>query len=258
MSANNFSQRIEQLNREGRYRTALNEIVQLLLDAPTNQELLSLATITIHSAQNPSAAYTASEPLTAEQIGDPRLDSLFCECAKCHTTWMPNPLLTMLGTHFQGAIAFGSPGGFCANCKNVYCRICSTTVGKNEVTCPVCGSRLEPITKPNGRTPQQLSRRKEKVEFVLLFREGPVPPSQEDLVAFFQKFSPEVIEYNAIVAAYPQFPWPQDQNDFWHKAMAQFATWKILPKGDSVSDYSIKTGDGTRYFVLKIYRPFFE
>lgn len=249
----NFPQHIEQLNREGRFKTALSEIVHLLSDTPSDQELLSLATITIHTAQNPTTAYVASEPLTSEHIEDPRLDALFCECNKCHSTWMPNPLLTMLGTHFQSAIAFGSPGGFCTKCNKVYCRTCSTTATRAEVSCPVCGSRLIHITKPNGRTPRQLSRRKEKVNFVLLFREGPIPPTREDLMTFFQKISPDVIYDNAIVAAYPQFPWTQDQNDFWPRVMVQFATWKILPTEGAVSDYSIQTGDGTRYFILKVY-----
>ena len=111
---------VHSLTRAGRYRSALDKILPILDLDPHDQWTLHLAASVVYLAQSRYHAYGATEPLTDEYILDARLDPIFCECDRCHSTWVPMPMASM----YKEVVSISPPGMYCPKCNKVFCRDC--------------------------------------------------------------------------------------------------------------------------------------
>src|SRR5690242_701796 len=76
--------RIEQCTSSGRYRTAMDELLQILRHYPGDPEALFLCAIVLGSATR-TKQIVAAEPLGERYTNDRRLDALCVCCRKCET-----------------------------------------------------------------------------------------------------------------------------------------------------------------------------
>ncbi len=247
--------RVNSLQQEGRYRTALDQIFPLLDRNPRDELALELAASVLFVALGPGHKYDPPEPITEEYFSDTRFDSLFCECEgmregqPCRRHWVHNPWLSEVAF----AIMFDPAGGVCPECNKVFCRECSVNRKDHSLTCQDCGTRLKLIAKPNGRTPQQTRRRKEKLILVLMLHEGPVPPDNEYLEQKFRRISPDILNETPEIRVFPVFPWPNSKAELWIKAKT------LIPSKDNVSgtiiidDYFFSDDEGNQFYLLKVY-----
>lgn len=254
---------VQRLQQEGRFNSALKELLSILDDHPNDLAILNLAGEVIYSGHSTTSAYEASERIEAEYLFDTRLDSLFCQCEKCGKTWMPSPGLTAflrdtLKDPRNSITSVDGPGGQCTKCDKVFCYECATAKAPEVYICPVCNATLSPVAKPNGRIPLQTPRRKEKLKLVLLFRDGPVPPNDEDVTKFLKRRSPDVFDSNPRVRAYPVSPWSENDNQVLKEAMNQaLADYYILerktPEQNQIEHYFTSDDEGNNVCLIKIF-----
>lgn len=237
--------RTEDLIQEGRLRTALDQIFPLLERNPNDEWAFELAAYVFYAHQNYDNDYYAPERLTDEYIYDCRLDKIFCECNRCSSFWVPNPLLRSRASVFD----LNPIGGQCPQCNRVFCLECSTLDGQ----CPDCRTRLEVVSEPNGRTQSQARRRKEKIELVLIFREGPIPPDTEYIVKLLQRYSPDVLKEKPQIAAIPEFPWP-DKHDLAHKIkiISSQIRGRLL-NSNLIEGFSASDEERNKFLLIKFY-----
>lgn len=203
---------VSQLTSQGKYRSAMDVIFEILEEIPNDAFALDLANTVLHAGMSRSNAQSAIEPLTDLYIFDTRLDSLFCECSQCRATWVINPMLRM---EMGRKISITNPlGGYCPKCKKVICRNCAEKhrqgLGLSTQVCPVCNTGLEMIREANGRTPRQSRRETTPIKFIVLIREGPVQPTLEYMSEMFHLVSPEVFDDHPKYFLGPLDEWPDD------------------------------------------------
>jgi hypothetical protein len=239
---------VERLRLEGRNRSALEVLLEVLDDSPRDQEALTLALIVLSGGRTEQRH--AAEVIPPEYLLDRRLDPIFAVCSHCTTSsWAPTNLRH--GQRQTGHVA--NPIGVqCWGCGYVLCRKCYPELP----ACPNCGSsdRRAPVY-PTGRTPRQLTRRPQPVAATLIFREGPLGPEPEWMQSFLDKVSPDSLASGARIRAFPAYPWPADIE---HVAM--FSAMRLADEGrippvrmDNVVAGEVRSADGLRVYVLKLY-----
>lgn len=245
-----LKERVRTLEQAGRFRTALDQLFPILDKKPDDTIALQLASIVLYVGSSSSRAYDAIEPLTDAYFNDTRLDPLFCQCEQCGAVWVPTPFASL----FSKMIASDGPGGICSKCHKVFCRQCSRSYAEG-YKCPNCDVKVLPIKEPNGRKSLQMRKRKEKLELVLIFREGPVPPDSDYLTKLLRDLSPDVFETKPRVKAQALFPWPEDKLDVLREALAICAVSGVkIPNANLIDDFFAVDEDGNNFCLFKIYR----
>jgi tetratricopeptide (TPR) repeat protein len=255
-----LTERIQKLTAETRFRTALDEIFAFLDLDPNNEKANYLVRLVIFLAQDERkdahGDFLIAEPLTEEYLGNPLLDQLFCECQKCRYTWMPNPLINALDVSLM--VRFSPLGGICPECHRVFCRECARAIKSSSQAspqvCPYCRVPLSPIGSPNGRTTRQTTRRKQTLRLIIVFRQGPIPPDSEYLTELFRRLSPEVLNQNPEIMAFPVFPWSIHDNDVLRKIAGVFASQNISIDTHIIDHYyQFLDDDSNHLYIVKIY-----
>lgn len=251
-----FGRKIEELQRAGRYRTAIEDILRILDRDPANQEALFLAAniLSIPRTQQ----LTAAEPLTDALTFDRRLNPVWAVCQQCERSWVPNSV--HLGSIFGGAqLHIMNPiGQQCPTCGYTLCHECLKQIplglGMSIYShpCPQgCGVDLTAPVHPTGRRNLQFSRRPQRVTHVFIFREGPIQPDTPYIQAFLETRSPDVFESRPKIFAVPVGQWPDDV-DFYAIAF-------LLEKGvtkEMIENWETGTiidDNGTKVHVVKLY-----
>lgn len=246
--------RTQALIAEGRFITALDQIFPLLDQDPNDEWALELAAWTVYYGRLRDSIFYAPEKLPNEYFHDTRLDKIFCECKKCIVNcWVPNPILRR---PHGDSLNFNPAGGRCPICKNIFCRECLIVIDGSPRHCPDCLVDVEVADEPNGRTPRQAPRRKEKIDLVLIFREGPIPPDSEYVRKLLRRYSPDVFDSNPKIGAIPKFPWPNNEPDLDFAREILSISSKIrgkLPNLDFVGEFWASDAEGNRFYLIKFY-----
>lgn len=238
------------LTKQHHYHTAMDHILSALKQYPNNKQILEYAAIVIRSAVVDENSYLAGqigEALTQAQYNDRLLDSIFCECELCGSTWAPDPF----AADYRQTIVFNPTGSQCPKCNTVFCRRCSE-MAYTDYICPKCGTKSVPIQRANGRKPRQLQRHSEKVQFAIVLREGPIAPDSDSLREFLEIISPDILEDAAVDIAIGVFSWSDAEINT--IIAQQLATWKIMLRPDSMVTNSVQK-DGLRHIIARIYHP---
>lgn len=252
-----FGRNIEDLQREGRYRTAIDEILLVLDRDPGNQEALFCAANILSLPR--THFLKATEPLSDKHTFDRRFNPLWAVCHKCERGWVPSPV--HLGSIFGGAqLHITNPvGQQCQKCGYTLCHECLNLIpgglgyGVYSHQCPHgCGVELSVPVHPTGRKNMQFGRRPQPVTHVFIFREGPIQPDIEYLRTFLEARSPDVLENRAKIFAIPVGKWPDESFDYYVIAslMARGITIQMMDNSESGT---IIDDDGTQVHVVKIY-----
>jgi hypothetical protein len=98
-----FGRKIEDLQTAGRYRTAIEEILNVLDRDPGNQEALFLAANILGASR--TQQLTAVEPLSDRYTNDRRLNPLWAICQKCQRGWAAASLSPPRHSHRQSGIS---------------------------------------------------------------------------------------------------------------------------------------------------------
>jgi hypothetical protein len=251
---------VDDLQAQGRLRSALNVVLQAIDAHPNHPEPLVLAMLVAGVGR--SERLQAVEPLSDAMLLDPRLDPIFTVCSQCESSWWvsTNCLLRQ-----YAKMAVTSPIGLqCYNCGFVVCREClrgqterSGEAGFISTQCPNChASALGTPVYPTGRIPQQLARASAPIVAVLVFREGPIAPDAEYLQELLQFVSPDIFD-EASRPLIKAFPAPNRIESLSGLAMAFIARMEgdgSLPR-ESLSNASIVEGRdryGARICIAKI------
>jgi hypothetical protein len=219
-------------------------VLELLDEQPDDSDILRFAQLIVYFGQREEEFYNSPEPLTVALVNDPRIDRIFCECSICGKMWVPRPFSE--GAH--RIITFDPPGGKCNKCGEVFCRECS-----KGYMCPNCNEKLVPIGKPTGRSRRQMYRSPGEVKRVVVFREGPVPPQEEDLTHLFKNISPDVLDKKPKVSAVAVSPWPHDIRSQRSRVSNALARENIfVPYLTLIDDFMVTSDrDGIHVYILK-------
>ena len=251
--------RIRQLEEQGRFRSALEEIFKALDSHPSHPEGLTLAIIVLGESRT-SRLY-ATEPIPDSYLLDTRLDPIYAVCSHCKKQeWIPDAVTLLLSYE---KIALMNPIGLqCYNCGYVVCYKCLLGyrygVGSAIVsqTCPSCSKEaLGTPVFPTGRLPHQMKRQVGSFAHILIFREGPVPPDGEYIKKLMEMVSPDVLESNT--TTFTAFPAPVWLDDMYQQANAVLAKMELddkLPAGSVGKAEATYVQDeyGTRGLVVKV------
>lgn len=205
-----FASRINGLEEAGRYRTAIEEILEVLDSGPANQEALWLAASILSSGRSKELA--AAEPLSETYRLDRRLNPVWAVCNRCAASWVPDPVYF----DFASRTVLNPVGAQCPNCGYTLCHECLARAGvghsgSSSNACPNgCGVHLSVPVYPTGREDRQFPRRPRRVTHVYLFREGPVPPDNDYVREILEKVSPDALEGSPEIVAVALKNWPED------------------------------------------------
>lgn len=228
-----FYEKVQTLEKDGRYFSAMKEIFKALDKNPNDTAALEVAQLILHLGSGPNA-HKAIEPLTHEVINDPRLDKVFCQCDICKRFWIINPILAKAKrVHFINVI-----GVQCKKCNRVICKDC-WKLGDDSYLCPVCSGVTMRITKPNGRDPIQTPKKSGQLTTVIVLRNGPIPPDDKFLDDLFAQISPDVLEDKPRVHAFPLFPWPDSQTKTKSKLI------------ETIAQHGIEITDNNQVFFIE-------
>jgi hypothetical protein len=251
-----LGRKIEELQRSGRYRTAIVEILKVLDRDRGNQEALFLAANLLSASR--TEQLTAAEPLSDALTFDQRLNPVWAVCQKCDRSWVPNSV--HLGSVFGGAqLVITNPiGQQCPKCGYTLCHEClkQTPLGLGmsiySQPCPQgCGVDLSLPVHPTGRKNVQFGRRPQRITHVFAFREGPIKPDPAYVRALLETRSPDVFASRPQIFPVAVGQWPDDP-DFYAMAflLEQGVTKEMIQNWETGT---ITDDNRTRVHVVKIY-----
>ena len=253
-----FASRINELEQAGHYRTAIEEILKMLDSDPANQEALWLAASILSSGRSKELA--AAEPLSETYLLDRRLNPVWAVCNRCAASWVPDPV----GFDFAGRIVLNPVGAQCLNCGYTLCHECLAQAGvghggSSSNACPHgCGVHLSVPVYPTGRKDRQLTRRRQRVTHVYLFREGPIPPDSHYAHEILGICSPDALERNPEIVSIALKNRPED---IAATAIAHMMVMGKLASSEVTTDMILNGEGGTftdtvnnwRVYVVKLY-----
>lgn len=257
ISAKQFLYTVEQLAKEGRYRSALDMLLPVLEQNPDHPHLNRLGASIVFLATTFTYASKAREPLTDEYFYDRRLDQIYCQCDRCQSTWAPTPTIYFMKATLAittGTNAYG--GMFCSKCKKLFCADCineNMPMDETIMRCPDCKSHLDTPRNPNGRASlQTANRHQQQLILTAVFREGPIPPSHEYVNDLLAKLSPDVFLDNSKVLARPLFPWESKQKTI--NILMEFEFLRYMHIKPDMLDYYAYTIDDVHLCIIKAYQ----
>lgn len=194
---------IQKLSTQGRFRSALDILFEILDRSPNDAEALELAMIVISLVDTRTRELEALEPLTMRYRNDTRLDSIYAVCNRCQKSWVPGECLFV--EKYTQLSVFGKRDMQCPLCNYTLCVDClpdclppdGGELGLQSLSqpCPNCqaGELTFPVY-PTGRLPRQMPRRPNRVIAAVVFREGPIPPNLEYVSKLLDDCSPDAID----------------------------------------------------------------
>jgi hypothetical protein len=199
---------IEELVKQGKLRSAMDGVLAALDHDPENEQALRLAMI-IFGAVPRTQQVNADEALGPNYWRDTRLDRIFAVCSRCRSkSWVPHECLL----EYAMVVARNPVGLQCQECGYVVCRVCLEELsGKSQnsvVACPNCRkSALGKPVYPTGRNSLQLERFGRPVQLVYIMREGPIPPTVQEVNKLLYQFSPDPLSDDHELIFVPVEPW---------------------------------------------------
>jgi hypothetical protein len=252
--------RIEQCTSTGRYRTAMDELLQILRHHPADPEALFLCAIVLSASR--TKQIVAAEPLGERYTNDRRLDPLCVACRKCETSWFTSVVHFSVGPETQMYVT--NPIGLqCQECGYTLCRDC---LRKGPIgfgmdvylhPCPHCqGEQLTTPVLPTGREPCQFERRSERITVAVLFREGPIPPDVAFMTHFFECMSPDVIEDQPRIIGVPVSPWPSNPAIYTITYLLGLADRGIIDKAavETAATNDATDREGLHLYLVRLYQ----
>jgi hypothetical protein len=202
--------RIISLGQDGRYRTALDEILRGLRQNPDDAFLLKVA-VPIAGASR-TANLDAAEPATPAQTASALLAAIAAECSSCGTVWYSKHRPDEKGT----AIHRPPAGLQCQTCRYTLCRDCLGTTKMSPSDridapvlilgpCPKGHGLLETPVLPTGRS-DVIAVRPERIEAVIVTRDGPIPPTMAEALDVVPRFVPLIADDAALIHIRPSKP----------------------------------------------------
>jgi hypothetical protein len=189
------------LLREGRHRTALDEVLRRLRHDPENTDALFVALTVL--GQSRTTRLASPEPPTDMQRQSALLAPITTECSACDGRWYSTH--TVLYADNGGHFYLTNPIGLqCQKCRYTLCRDCLK--GKRppsytdpvDVAEPVMGACANPGCGPELlKTPVLPTGRHDvtpidpdTIEGVVVVRDGPIRPTTDEALAVVTKFLP--------------------------------------------------------------------
>ncbi|MFL6119244.1 hypothetical protein [Actinophytocola sp.] len=197
-------QRVEDLLKSGRRRTALDEVLRHLRHDPESTDALVLALTFL--GQSRTETLESVEPMPDVQRWCALLAPIMTECTACHVAWYSNHVLLRHGGITDMAMA--NPVGLqCQDCRYTLCRDClargraqSHAVPVDMVEfadqpCPAsgCNGTLTTPVFPTGChdvTPMDPN----EIEGVIVARDGLIPPTMDEALVPVTKFLPLIAD----------------------------------------------------------------
>lgn len=193
--------RLLQLIELGRHRTALDEILRGLRHDPENNLLLDLGLMIVSGSR--TQHLQAAEPVTYSQMWNALLAPVATECSSCHKAWYSAHSLLPGYTGFH----LMNPAGLqCQKCRYTLCRDCFSAepplsaddpvdmpvlIGES---CPKPGhGALDAPVLPTGRSDIE-SVDPDRIEAVIVTREGPIPPAMDNALEVVTLFLPLIAD----------------------------------------------------------------
>ena len=210
-SPTNLQDRIIRLAKSGMLRTALDEVLRGLRQDPDDFFLLHLGAAIAGTGR--TANQRATEPTTSAQRRSALLASVATECSSCRRTW------------YSGHRLLSSPADFHLNPAGLQCQKCRYTL------CRDCLDNLklvqgDPVDKPiavigacpelghgvlgtpvlaTGRS-DVTSIRPDRIEAVIVTRDGPIPPTLDEALEVVPRFIPLIAGDTSLIRIYPSRP----------------------------------------------------
>jgi hypothetical protein len=253
-----FSDKVRALEEKKRFRSALDEIFKVLDSHPGHPEALMLAMILLGEGR--TELLCAEEPIPEAYKYDTRLDPIYAVCSHCRRKeWVPEAIAVMQYAHMM---VMNPVGLQCYNCGYVVCRDClqdlPSGIGLSLAsrTCPNCfENALDTPVFPTGRRPHQMTRHTASVVHVVIFREGPIPPDDQDIQKLLEIVSPDILEnIGTSVTAFPIPSWSDDIDRLADAVVMRMEADGKLPPGgiDNTEHAHVRDGDGIRSLVVKV------
>lgn len=214
-----LSEKVQSFHREGRLRSAMDEIFKALDQDPHNAQALDLAMIVMGGERQKHLQ--ASEPLTEAYRADRRIDPIFAVCSHCKVTeWVPSN--QWLADLTDSSVSMLNPSGLqCYSCGYVMCRDCmrkTYNIKEGDVypnLCPNCGKPdLRFPVYPTGRPSRQMEQYLGRVERIVVFREGPVPPDVDYIENLLPIVSPDALIGGIRITGIALSVWPDKLEAF--------------------------------------------
>jgi hypothetical protein len=202
---------IEKLVIQRKLRSAIDCVLATLDEDPENEQALRLAMI-ILGAVSRTQQLNADEALGPKYWRDSRLDRIFAVCSRCRVrSWVPDECLL----EYANMVAKNPIGLQCQECGYVVCRACLEELsGKEQNSGPACPSCHKYVlgkpVYPTGRNSLQLQRFGRPVQLVYILREGPIPPTIQELQKLLYQFSPDPLSADHQLIFRPVEPWVHD------------------------------------------------
>lgn len=207
-----FAEKVFDLMKKGRFRSALDEILKVLDHSPEHEEALRMAMFVFGGSK--TEHLQALEPITEVYTTDPRFDPIFAVCSNCKvSTWSPTNCL------YDGQVSVTNPLGLqCYNCGYVLCRECylgeHVSQGVVEIgrVCTNCSaSDLRPVVFPTGRSPMRMMRDSSaRKTQIFIFREGPVRPDIDYIQELLGRLCPDALKDGVEITSSSIETWPDN------------------------------------------------
>lgn len=245
---------INKLQSEGRFRTALQVILNILDEKPNDESALRLAVVILGGGRYEHLQ--AKEPIPLSMRGDTRLDPIYTQCSHCNNSQWVSENWTVV--EFALGLTVMDPIGVqCQECGYVMCRNCFGIQERPyfdleilSKECPNCrNDTLGVPVYPTGRTSRQLVHRQRTLSRILIFREGPLVPDAAYLHDMIEILYPDALTSNIPLTVFPVYPWPED-----FSTHAQFMALNQGIQLDRCDLSEAKDKDGNRLFFVRAYR----
>jgi hypothetical protein len=238
----------EELFRAHKNQEALKALLVVLSVSPNSPEALRLLPNVLYIGARKDQA----SPLSTAQLGDPRLDSIFCSCdaPECTAWWISHGQLI---SHNSETIVTHPRGVRCLDCGRYFCRHHYSAAKWGTIYCPRCGGKTDPAPRtPNGRTSTQSIRLNQPLAHVYVIREGPERIGPDYIQSILSAISPDVFEDRPRITSSTDHPWPDNPQSL---AMA-----RILADGQPYLTDRYKVyffpgtdGDDKRFLLIKVF-----
>jgi len=247
----------KQLHQAKQYREALKSLLIVLSVYPDSPEASSLAADVIYEGGRKNLPHA----LTSTELGDPRLDSIFCSCEAggCGASWVSFGQCWISSAF--GQVEISNPSGVrCTGCGGYFCRnhyTVAATFPAQRIQCPRCGGETDAAPRtPNGRSPRQTSRPNHPLVHVYLCVESRKRIGAKYVQSVLTSVAPDALlatdGERVGITSNEFFPWPEDPKQLMMMKL-------MMDNRDFLSDryavyYFPGTGpDSKRFLLAKIY-----
>lgn len=243
---------VEELVLARHFREALREVLVLLSVYPDSPEALAWAAEIAYLG----ARSDVTEPLTARELCDPRLDPVFCSCDSpgCGASWISFGQLRACPP--QATVA-NARGVRCTRCEGYFCRnhYSISIAAFGAAVCPRCGGTADGAPKaPNGRTSSQTKRLNQPLIHVYVIREGPESIGPAHVESILSAVSPDAFdgEEDVRISSWTENPWPADPQQLeMFRIMKQNAAY--LSDRYSMWFFPGTEPNGKNWMIIKVY-----